>query len=128
MTAILNFFSHSLKQTPPAGDSPGQAAGQRGGDLPGGQPGRRQDHHPGYCPRLGRASDQVSSPTYVIVNEHGRPDGQTLFHVDAYRLNNTPLEFLDFDRMLSQGSVVIEWGGAHQKCPARSPFMDFPDG
>ena len=56
------------------------------------------------------ALDQVSSPTYVIVNEYRRPDGQTLFHADAYRLNYIlEAEFLDFDRMLSQGTVVIEW-------------------
>lgn len=54
--------------------------------------------------------DPVSSPTYVIVNEYRRPDAQRLYHVDAYRLENLlEAEFLDFDRMLSQGSIVIEW-------------------
>jgi len=56
------------------------------------------------------ALDPVSSPTYVIVNEYRRPDEQRLFHVDAYRLENTlDAEFLDFDRMLAQGPIVIEW-------------------
>jgi len=56
------------------------------------------------------ALDPVSSPTYVIVNEYRRPDAQRLNHVDAYRLeNNLDGEFLDFDRMLVQGPVVIEW-------------------
>jgi tRNA threonylcarbamoyladenosine biosynthesis protein TsaE len=56
------------------------------------------------------ALDQVSSPTYVIVNEYRRSDGQILFHLDAYRLENAlEAEFLDFDRMLNQGAIVIEW-------------------
>lgn len=56
------------------------------------------------------ALDPVSSPTYVIVNEYRRADGQHLYHIDAYRLNNVfDAEILDFDRMLSQGPLVIEW-------------------
>ncbi len=54
--------------------------------------------------------DAVSSPTYMIVNEYRRPDKQRLFHLDAYRLENTlDAEFLDFERMLTQGPIVIEW-------------------
>lgn len=56
------------------------------------------------------ALDLVSSPTYVIVNEYRRMDTQRLFHLDAYRLENSlDAEFLDFDRMLVQGPIVIEW-------------------
>ena len=54
--------------------------------------------------------DPVSSPTYVIVNEYRRADAQRLSHIDAYRLEGTfDAEILDFDRMLAQGPVVIEW-------------------
>lgn len=54
--------------------------------------------------------DPVSSPTYVIVNEYQRADAQRLSHIDAYRLEGTfDAEILDFDRMLAQGPVVIEW-------------------
>lgn len=54
--------------------------------------------------------DSVSSPTYVIVNEYRRAHQQRLYHLDAYRLENTlDVAFLDFDRMLAQGPVVIEW-------------------
>ncbi len=56
------------------------------------------------------ALDPVSSPTYLIVNEYRRADNQRLYHLDAYRLDNAlDAEFLDFDRMLSQGPIVIEW-------------------
>ncbi|MFN2305155.1 MAG: tRNA (adenosine(37)-N6)-threonylcarbamoyltransferase complex ATPase subunit type 1 TsaE [Anaerolineales bacterium] len=56
------------------------------------------------------ALDQVSSPTYVIVNEYRRSDQQILFHLDAYRLENDfEAEALDLDWMLNQGVIVIEW-------------------
>lgn len=56
------------------------------------------------------ALDPVSSPTYMIVNEYRRPDVQRLYHLDAYRLENSlDAEILDFDRMLAQGPIVIEW-------------------
>ena len=54
--------------------------------------------------------DQVTSPTYVIVNEYRRPNDELLFHIDAYRLEDAlEAEYLDFDRMLLQGPLVIEW-------------------
>ncbi len=54
--------------------------------------------------------DQVSSPTFVLVNEYRRPDGQCLFHLDAYRLASAlEAEDLDLDRMLESGPLVIEW-------------------
>ncbi len=54
--------------------------------------------------------DPVSSPTYVIVNEYRRPDGQTLSHLDAYRLANAlEAEILDIDLMLTRGPIVVEW-------------------
>jgi tRNA threonylcarbamoyladenosine biosynthesis protein TsaE len=54
--------------------------------------------------------DQVSSPTFVLVNVYRRPDGMRLYHLDAYRLENVieAIE-LDIDHMLSQGPLVIEW-------------------
>jgi tRNA threonylcarbamoyladenosine biosynthesis protein TsaE len=56
------------------------------------------------------ALDPVSSPTYVIVNEYRRPGEDKLFHLDAYRLESAgEAEALDFEHMLSQGPLVIEW-------------------
>ena len=56
------------------------------------------------------ALDPVSSPTYVIVNEYRRPGGDTLFHLDAYRLQDAlEAEAVDFERMLVEGPLVIEW-------------------
>ena len=54
--------------------------------------------------------DQVSSPTFVLVNAYRRPDGHCLYHLDAYRLQNAlEAEDLDVDLMLDTGPLVIEW-------------------
>jgi tRNA threonylcarbamoyladenosine biosynthesis protein TsaE len=54
--------------------------------------------------------DQVTSPTFVIVNLYRRLDQGQLFHLDAYRLSG-PLEAVDLDleAMLDEGTLVIEW-------------------
>ena len=54
--------------------------------------------------------DQVSSPTFVLVNLYRHPGGKRFYHVDAYRLNS-PQEAveLDLDGMMASGSMVIEW-------------------
>ena len=63
-----------------------------------------------------QAQDDVSSPTFVLVNEYlgGRLD---LYHIDAYRLD-TPREFelLGFDDLCYEDSVVlIEWADKVQE-------------
>jgi tRNA threonylcarbamoyladenosine biosynthesis protein TsaE len=54
--------------------------------------------------------DQVSSPTFVLINVYRRPDQQRLYHLDAYRLSG-PEEAtdLDIDLFLEDGPLVIEW-------------------
>ncbi len=54
--------------------------------------------------------DPVSSPTFVLVNEYRRSDGNRLFHMDAYRLESgAEAAELDLDWMLAEGALVIEW-------------------
>ncbi len=54
--------------------------------------------------------DQVSSPTFVIVNVYRKPGGQTLHHLDAYRLQNAlEAEALDLEPMIEKGPLIIEW-------------------
>jgi tRNA threonylcarbamoyladenosine biosynthesis protein TsaE len=57
------------------------------------------------------ARDAVSSPTFVLVNEYHRADGQRLCHLDCYRLNSvSEAQALGFDDLLdSEDSVLIEW-------------------
>jgi len=54
--------------------------------------------------------DSATSPTFVLVNVYRRPDGERLFHLDAYRLNNAmEAEELDITAMLESGPLVVEW-------------------
>ena len=61
--------------------------------------------------------DSVSSPTFILVNVYrraeqskGRMAQPLLFHMDAYRLDSEPeAEELDFDSMLAQGALLVEW-------------------
>ncbi len=62
------------------------------------------------CAALG-VVDEVSSPTYALVNEYQTEAGETVFHFDLYRLNH-PEEALDFgvEEYLDSGSVcLVEW-------------------
>ena len=54
--------------------------------------------------------DQVSSPTFVLVNIYRRPDAVRLHHLDAYRISGSSEAMdLDLDEMLVRGPMVIEW-------------------
>lgn len=63
----------------------------------------------GIARGLGVADEQVSSPSYVLVQEYaGRV---RLYHVDLYRLDEpaAELEQLALAEMLADGVVIIEW-------------------
>lgn len=55
--------------------------------------------------------DEVSSPTFTIVNEYDLKDDLKLFHFDVYRLESSD-EFLAIggDEFFEKGISVIEWG------------------
>ena len=54
--------------------------------------------------------DQVTSPTFVLVNMYRRPDGMRLYHLDAYRLRDAQDAIdLDIDNLLGGGPLVVEW-------------------
>jgi tRNA threonylcarbamoyladenosine biosynthesis protein TsaE len=56
------------------------------------------------------STDQASSPTFVLVNVYRRPEGQQLFHLDAYRLSSSEEALdLDLDTMLESGPLMVEW-------------------
>lgn len=71
----------------------------------------------GVCEGMGLDPSQVSSPTFVFVNEYsGKRDGGVreamLRHVDAYRLRGgaEELESIGWDRVVDgSAAVVIEW-------------------
>ncbi len=54
--------------------------------------------------------NQVTSPTFVILNVYSRASGEKLFHMDAYRLENADeATTLDIEDLLATGPLVIEW-------------------
>lgn len=54
--------------------------------------------------------DIVTSPTFVLVNQYQRMDGSTIFHLDAYRMQNAlEAEDLDLVQMIDNGCLVVEW-------------------
>ncbi len=107
----MEFISRSAEQTRRAGMrlgallQPGDVIGLVG-DLGAGKTTLMQGVAAGWG-----SLDPVSSPTFVLVNVYRRPDHQRLFHLDAYRLNNThEAEDLDLEAMIENGPLVIEWG------------------
>lgn len=106
----LEFFSKSTEQTRRLGTRLGSSLviGDvicLSGDLGSGKTTFTQGIAKGWG-----SLDVVTSPTFVIVNQYRRPEGTTLFHLDAYRLENAMDAInLDIDEMFQSGPVVIEW-------------------
>ena len=107
----LDFWSHSPEQTVRFGARLGELL--RPGDLVtlSGELGAGKTTFIGGLSRGWGSSDQVTSPTFVLVNEYRRPDGLRLWHLDAYRLGSGQ-EALDLgldDLLAGDGLMVVEW-------------------
>lgn len=63
-----------------------------------------------FCKELG-IIDDVSSPTFSLVNEYRTADNKSVFHFDFYRIN-AEQEALDMGiyEYLDTGICLIEWG------------------
>ena len=62
------------------------------------------------CKALG-VTDPVGSPTFAIVNEYVREDGESMFHFDFYRINK-PMEAIEiglYDYLDSGCLCIMEW-------------------
>lgn len=107
----LDFLSHSPAQTVRLGVRLGELL-QRGdliclaGDLGSGKTTLAQGIARGWG-----SLDQVTSPSYILINEYRRVDHQRLFHLDAFRLGGTiEADLLGFHELLdAEGSMIIEW-------------------
>lgn len=63
----------------------------------------------GLARGVGADPDDVSSPTFTLVQEYAGP-GLTLFHVDLYRLEPAEIDDLGLEDLISSSGVVaIEW-------------------
>jgi tRNA threonylcarbamoyladenosine biosynthesis protein TsaE len=73
----------------------------------------------GLARGLGADPDEVSSPTFTLVQEYrGR---MTLHHVDLYRLEPREVDDLGLDELTSGGGVVaIEWAQRWPDAPERA--------
>jgi tRNA threonylcarbamoyladenosine biosynthesis protein TsaE len=63
----------------------------------------------GLARGIGANPDDVSSPTFTLVQEYAGP-ALTLFHVDLYRLEPAEIDDLGLEDLVSgDGVVAIEW-------------------
>ena len=63
----------------------------------------------GLARGIGASPDDVSSPTFTLVQEYAGPR-LTLFHVDLYRLEPAEIDDLGLEDLVSgNGVVAIEW-------------------
>lgn len=107
----VDFTSHSVEQTLGLGERIGRSL--KGGEVLAltGPLGSGKTHLIKGIVRGcgGKDREQVSSPTFVLVNEYtGRFQ---IYHIDAYRLASIhEFEMLGFEELLHPGAVVlIEW-------------------
>ncbi len=56
------------------------------------------------------SANEVTSPTFVLINVYRRPNGQQLYHLDAYRLNSIAEAWdLDIVGIMESGPLIVEW-------------------
>jgi tRNA threonylcarbamoyladenosine biosynthesis protein TsaE len=70
----------------------------------------------GLASGLGLDPDEVSSPTFTLIQEYRGP--VTLYHVDLYRLAGAEIPDLELDALAADGIVAIEWA---DRLPAPDP-------
>jgi len=62
------------------------------------------------CAEMG-VTDDVSSPTFSLVNEYRLPDGKPVFHFDFYRIDSeAEAEDMGIYEYFDGGTCLIEWG------------------
>ena len=73
----------------------------------------------GLARGLGAAADEVSSPTFTLIQEYA--GDRTLYHVDLYRVDTAEADDLGLDELTSgDGVVAVEWAERWKGRPARA--------
>jgi tRNA threonylcarbamoyladenosine biosynthesis protein TsaE len=70
----------------------------------------------GLAAGLGCDPDEVSSPTFAIVQEYRGP--VTLQHVDLYRLSPEEVDDLALEDLLEDAVMAVEWPDRWRRAPA----------
>ncbi len=107
----LDFLSHSPEQTVRLGVRLGELL-RRGdvlclaGDLGSGKTTLAKGIARGWG-----SLDQVTSPSFILINEYRRADSERLLHLDAFRMESvTEADLLGFHELLDlEGCLIIEW-------------------
>jgi tRNA threonylcarbamoyladenosine biosynthesis protein TsaE len=107
----LEFLSHSPEQTQRVGVRIGELLEPGyvvclAGDLGSGKTTLTQGIARGWG-----SLDPVVSPTFILINEYRRADHQVMYHIDAFRLEDTlEAEFMGLGDVLdAESPIVIEW-------------------
>jgi tRNA threonylcarbamoyladenosine biosynthesis protein TsaE len=81
----------------------------------------------GLAGGLGARSDDVSSPTFTLIQEY-RGDSLTLYHVDLYRLGPKEVDDLGLEELISaDGVVAIEWAERWRARPGTATIVSIED-
>jgi tRNA threonylcarbamoyladenosine biosynthesis protein TsaE len=82
----------------------------------------------GLARGLGASTDDVSSPTFTLIQEYRNPSGLTLQHVDLYRLSSVEADDLGLDELISGEAIVaIEWAERWQGRPSAAISVTIED-
>ena len=80
----------------------------------------------GLAAGLGAPDDDVSSPTFTLVQEY-RGGRMPLVHADLYRIEGGDADDLGLDELGGEGVVAVEWGARLRRQPPEAVHVLIED-